>query len=166
MLSLGICYAEQGKVKEAEDIWKRTDLVIRNVAPQAFPGVDFSEKHYQVLNNLGQLYFRQKKFQDAVIYYKAATELNKCYFNALANLAACYRYMGDRQAALDSAWKARGCLRPWENDKREQVDTFIKLMEKELENPYESTPALPLTPPAPSFPSPQLIPPKMELEVR
>jgi len=50
--------------------------------------------------SLGNAHFRERRYQDAITYFKKALELKPDYDLAVINMAAAYRNLGDDEAAL------------------------------------------------------------------
>jgi len=74
---LGICYQDQGKTEKAMDYFK---LAVKDTDNELL----FKDKAY---NNIGILYNHQKKYNESVLYFDKAIELNPNYSLAYINRA-------------------------------------------------------------------------------
>jgi len=82
---LGICYQDQGKTEKAMDYFK---LAIKDTDNQLL----FKDKAY---NNIGILYNHQKKYNESVLYFDKAIELNPNYSLAYINRAIAKYQLND-----------------------------------------------------------------------
>lgn len=82
---LGISYQDQGKTEKAMDYFK---LAVKDTDNQLL----FKDKAY---NNIGILYNRQKKYNESVLYFDKAIELNPNYSLAYINRAIAKYQLND-----------------------------------------------------------------------
>jgi len=85
-----------GEAREAHqkpDSFAETVRILRRV-------LDEDPKVIDAWFTLGNVYFREGKWQDAITQYRKALELKPDYDLAVINIATCYRNLGDDAAAL------------------------------------------------------------------
>lgn len=84
--SLGVCFFNQGKYREATDQYNEALRINPN----------YAEAH----NNLGNVFFNQGKYQEATSQYKQTLRINPNSAQAHYNLGNAYLMIGNRGLAL------------------------------------------------------------------
>lgn len=125
---LALNYLELNRAEKALQIYKK----LLNKTPD-----DAS-----LLIAVGNIYYRQKKFQDVVGILQRVLQSDPNHHDALANLALSYEALGKNDTALDTYQKALA-LNPIDKDlifllgvhyyKRKEFDKSIELFERVLE---------------------------------
>ncbi|MFA6412079.1 MAG: methyltransferase domain-containing protein [Syntrophales bacterium] len=89
--------------QEGERFFNEDDMGNANKCFERIVAVDPS--HYEALNNLGVILFREGHHQDAISYFHQALQIHAGYEDALENLAACLTSAGDFAEAANALEK-------------------------------------------------------------
>ncbi|MCS6861965.1 MAG: tetratricopeptide repeat protein, partial [Abditibacteriales bacterium] len=105
---LGYAYDQEGKYEDALKAYQRAvELKQRTVEgnPQASPAERTTYAGY--LNNIGRVYFKQTRWDEAIEQFEKALEVSKDFRPALNNLALSYHRKASEQQEQGSTEEAR-----------------------------------------------------------
>ncbi|EKE14494.1 MAG: hypothetical protein ACD_12C00475G0001 [uncultured bacterium] len=91
--NLGILYKEQGKIKEAEDYFKKA--------------ISKDKNNVQAYNNLGALYQDKGKSEEAIKNYKKSLSINPNFAEGYYNLGTLYFKLKKYDLSWENARKAQ-----------------------------------------------------------